>query len=994
MFKFDLDKSVESKSIKGDYFYAIYQVNEYLYDVLSKQVMEVDVHLENVDYFKCEVLNQTVLFFKDNFLSFLLVHEYEIAKLSNVLSGKNQKEQFKNFIILTSTKDWLEYFFEKYPLIQNRIENFINNFVCYFDFFISRLKKDFLTFGSEFDNVDKITDIKLFLGDFHQGNKYVLRIDFLKSNSLFFKPRSFDNELFFNKILSYYKTLDPNLNFIIPKSISREDYCWVNELQPTNCFENNDQINEFYYNQGKLLFLFHLLGSEDIIPDNLIISENRCGYFDLECLISKPKLLLKESLKYIFQESVIKVGMLPDWMIGNNFEKNILSSTFFELNSQLIGSKIWKRNGADFNYVDSAELFSKEEDKHLPKVNNRVVELTEDSLKRVIDGFRDIYNLSKTQKENIKLFFLEKCIFQDFKFRAILHPTSLYSMLYREINLPEYLKDASEIDYFIESLVDLSKTDNYVIEEKVLIESIKKQIFQLDIPYFWFKAGGDLHDGNDTVVCDEWKFDPLIAVIEKLENLSDIDLKFQTEIIRKSCKFVLELKDVRLKEEKFIKSIYGHYSIKNDKADKIEIVRSKLINSAIKIGEALNDSFYEVNSKINWISKVRDPVDGKYHISLLNYDLYDGQSGVALFYLYLYKYTKDITYRDNALKIFNQLNETAVSMIQSGYYSNLSEEFLRNLPISPYSFPMSFVYLQTHFNDVLGSEYVDWETINLVLDQIMVIIPKLKNSDYLLGFAGIVDFLLNMKKESICKEIDQKIDHIILFSLEIIKKEAIISSDYAAWKFNNLENSEENKLGGFSHGTAGISYVLFKASVLTKNEELKRLGKLALDFDRNFYDEEVGGWLDRRDLGEIFDSCSWCHGSGGIGLGRILTRQFYSDDFLENEILIAKNNIFKNGLLGNQCVCHGDFGNLEILKALDNEGSDHYVWGYLEKLCDKFTEKGRFECGDGGQMDLLGLFMGYSGFGYQMLRFYDWEKCPSILCLETPNSLNYELHKK
>jgi lantibiotic modifying enzyme len=38
--------------------------------------------------------------------------------------------------------------------------------------------------------------------------------------------------------------------------------------------------------------------------------------------------------------------------------------------------------------------------------------------------------------------------------------------------------------------------------------------------------------------------------------------------------------------------------------------------------------------------------------------------------------------------------------------------------------------------------------------------------------------------------------------------------------------------------------------------------------------------------------------------------------------------------------------------------------------------------GDGNRMEMLGLFMGLSGFGYTMLRFHDWENMPSILALE------------
>ena len=40
----------------------------------------------------------------------------------------------------------------------------------------------------------------------------------------------------------------------------------------------------------------------------------------------------------------------------------------------------------------------------------------------------------------------------------------------------------------------------------------------------------------------------------------------------------------------------------------------------------------------------------------------------------------------------------------------------------------------------------------------------------------------------------------------------------------------------------------------------------------------------------------------------------------------------------------------------------------------------------------LGVLAGISGMAYQMLRFYDWENTPSLLCLETPKNMNYVLH--
>jgi type 2 lantibiotic biosynthesis protein LanM len=994
MFKFDTDVNIDMTIIDADYYYAIFQINIFLDNKITELLSAIEFEIEDKEYFKNQLLNQTILFLKDNFLSFVLVHEYEIAKKGVFFDSLNEQDNFKNYILLTSDKEWLEYFFEKYPLIQPRIENFVYKGIGYFEFFFKKISDDYSSFDSCFGIKSKIKDIKLFLGDLHSGNKYVFRIDFAENKSLFFKPRNFLNEFFFEKVLDFYNQLG-TVDFIIPKSLSKDDYCWVNQLEYKNNFATNEDINAFYYNQGKLLFIFHLLGSADIIPDNLIISNNKPGYFDLECLIAKPKYLGKESVTYMYEESVMKIGMLPDWMMNNNFERDILSSTFFELNSQTIKSKAWKRNKSDFEYVDSIESFSEGEDQHLPKINNKHIELNEDLLNNVLNGFASFYNFTIKNKALLKEFFLANSNFSNHKFRIILHPTSIYSLLYREINIPENLQNSTDIDSVIETLVGITKTDNYLIDNKILIQSIKNQIFNLDIPYYWFDSNGILYDGNDEIINNDWRFNPTEFIIDRLENLSLSNLKFQLEIIRKSCSFALEMKGLFTKKDIFLNAEHDIVLNEINESNKIDVVKLKLLNSAMKIGDTLNSTLFEIDNKINWISKVRDPADGRYGISLLNYDLYDGQSGVGLFYLYLYKYAKKSIYKENALKIYNQINGATISMIKSGYYDNVSDDFLNNFPISPYSHPMSFVYLSIHVKEVLGEKYIHWPTIDLIFDQIKLILPHIKNCDYLLGLSGLVDFLLNMKKEIAIESLIAKIDDIVRISLIIISKEAHVNSDYASWVFNDSGTEDKKKLGGFSHGTAGISYVLFKSMPLIDDENIKSIATRALNFDRSFYDKKINGWLDRRDLGEIFDSSAWCHGSGGIGLGRLLTKQYYSDSTLSEEISIAKNNLFKNGFLGNQCICHGDFGNLEILKGLsDKNENDSFILDYLDKLCDDFSTNKKFNCGDGGQMQLLGLFMGYSGFGYQMLRFYDWENTPSVLCLETPNALNYELHKK
>ena len=126
--------------------------------------------------------------------------------------------------------------------------------------------------------------------------------------------------------------------------------------------------------------------------------------------------------------------------------------------------------------------------------------------------------------------------------------------------------------------------------------------------------------------------------------------------------------------------------------------------------------------------------------------------------------------------------------------------------------------------------------------------------------------------------------------------------------------------------------------------------------------------------------------------------EFYTDSSFINEYEIAKKNIIEKGLHANECVCHGSLGNMEILFALSTRVEDidtknnivHYLNILSEKIIDNISV---IRNGVEGDTEILGLFTGLTGTAYQLLRFYDWENTPSILCLETKNYLNKVLHE-
>ncbi len=129
-----------------------------------------------------------------------MVHEFEIANRAELL---NEGSLLEDFIILTNTVEWKEYFLEKYPNIEHKISEIIDKRLEYCVFFLRKLNEDYPEINNSFKiNItpDMIAGLELFKGDIHRGGKFVISVTFEEGSILYFKPRDSYNELFFSCI--------------------------------------------------------------------------------------------------------------------------------------------------------------------------------------------------------------------------------------------------------------------------------------------------------------------------------------------------------------------------------------------------------------------------------------------------------------------------------------------------------------------------------------------------------------------------------------------------------------------------------------------------------------------------------------------------------------------------------------------------------------------------------------------------------------------------
>ncbi|MGB1250782.1 MAG: lanthionine synthetase LanC family protein, partial [Candidatus Promineifilaceae bacterium] len=130
---------------------------------------------------------------------------------------------------------------------------------------------------------------------------------------------------------------------------------------------------------------------------------------------------------------------------------------------------------------------------------------------------------------------------------------------------------------------------------------------------------------------------------------------------------------------------------------------------------------------------------------------------------------------------------------------------------------------------------------------------------------------------------------------------------------------------------------------------------------------------------------AWCHGAPGIGLARIGMLPYYDTSEIRQEIRIATETTLAQGTGHNHSLCHGGLGNLElVLQAIPHIPEVRQQYGQCLTEIVHRMDLGEYICGVPLGVTTPGLMTGLAGIGYQLLRFADPDKIPSVLTLQPP----------
>jgi type 2 lantibiotic biosynthesis protein LanM len=897
-----------------------------------------------------------------------LILEMNVARVSNLLKGDTGEERYKYYDTeMLKNSDYFNGILSEYIVLSRLISCRVVYWVENTTKLIKRFLEDYNFLKEkkviENDN-DRLYSISMGgnVSDSHKCGQSVGILTLSSGKKIVYKPRNLEIDNKFNMLLDLLNTwgVTPNLKGI--PTYNREDYGWVEFIKHYEC-ESNIQVESFYKRIGSYLAILYSLNAVDFHFENIIASGDYPYLVDLESLLHNNSRFFNEddsaynvSYKKMYQ-SVVNIGLLPRKSLSK--EDGIDLSGIGGRDNQIlpIKSAVITNKLSDKMQI-SRENISIGHNVHRPKINGEYAN-ADDYSHHIIEGFAQTYNIITQNKEEYI-----NCLksWKDVEVRQILRPTQRYGSILGISLHPDFLRDGIDRDLIIDKL--WLDTINYPDLKKVF-NSEKKDMYQLDIPYFSTKPQErHLWDSRGEVIYDFFKNDSLSITIKKVEAMCDSDCREQLNLVKSTMLYL----DKGNKEKKKSKNINPESSITTSEKDFLE--------EAIEIGKRLKETMIigeQPNGETDawWIGGgYADEKEGDWNISPVNHYLYDGISGITLFFAYLGYITQREDFTDVAKRCVNSMLNNKQQLTSLGAYNGGG----------------ALIYVYNHLHTLWGD--------NIYLDYCMDIVKELESLidndealDVLSGVAGyalVLDQLYSKTKDSYILYMIEKCGDRLLDS----------ASEYKGglgWKVPVAPQP----LVGFSHGSSGIIYSLCRIANATGKEKYIHAVERTLTFEKQCYREDLKNWIDvdhfqgKTEENLRIMPAAWCHGAPGVLLSRLLTKDFIAHMDFEKDIEIGIETTLKYGFGRDHSLCHGDMGSLDILLIASQSLKDKE----LTKVYKTYEQHVLMDIRKQGWLSGLpklnespGMMVGLAGIGLQLLRSYKSEAIPSVLALQGPKN--------
>lgn len=825
------------------------------------------------------------------------MHEY---KKENKLKGKDAKEEYDYFCKnIVGSEEFVVRIFEEYPVLKRCMEEQIKKTIQYYAEVIENFQMDQEKINSTFctkKKTHRIVRISESGADMHQGGKQVLKIRFDNGLEIFYKPRSMENEIQYEKLLQWLMKSVGIKQYTYP-ILSYQSHSWCGIVKYAECV-SQEQLGNYYRRMGIHLFLAYILGTKDLHYENVIAAGEYPVLVDLEALIhmqnNQERKRVDEEIRYKVSQSVLLTGLLPFYMWNQDGKGvNIGAISGGEGQTYPFKLPMVVAGGTSEMHIEYKHPVSRKS-QNQAKMKGSFIE---PSLfkNEMLEGFRKAYEKVMERKVEFKTL-LDKL--NGVRSRIILADTQIYSMLLSASYHPSLLQDGEEREKILHTLWEGRDE-----KDKNIVECEIRSLLHGDIPYFYVKENDrGIYSGGVRIARDYFVCTVKEIVEQRMARLCKDDMEKQCEYIQISLEMSEKEKAACMNKVYYVKDEKTAQIKAEEEGESIQSLTERLLKNAV---------WNTKKTEVSWeVIKFSGTNTSTWDIRPMNFYLYDGLAGMLLLFYGLMQKGDRTEIKDIYAALKNQLfsyTEKSLSSIENVH--------LRYTGSYEGEGSIVFVYL------ILYRWSNECEYLKQAQNHANVVIKLLEEDDrydLLSGNAGAAKVLL-MLYETLH---EKKYLEAAEYAVELLNKSAMQMNIGIGWKIEK----ELAPMAGMAHGNSGIMLPIATLWKITGKEKYGRMLKEIWLYEEALYDKESNNWLDIRQKKAGKDeigAVAWCHGVGGILLSRIKCYQQIKDLMdeewkrkFEKDIERAFDKLEHFWRRDSWCLCHGNGGNLWILDVV------------------------------------------------------------------------------
>ena len=907
------------------------------------------------------------------FRTFLACRQLRGLPYLDPAQGSGSREEYLGFVKDTYEKSWLP-IFQEYCVMSRLMTTVLIQWVETTGEFLERFGKDLPEIRNTFlgkEDTGNIADVQTGLSDSHGDGRTVISIKFDSGARLIYKPKELDLEEEYFRFVGWLNGFGTILPFHCLKILNRNGYGWVEFVDNLAC-ENEEEVRRFYQRSGNFLCLVFAFNGMDFHFENIIACGEHPVPVDLETiyhhlsenLVEDPE--LTDAVTSRLRDSVLSTHLLPNPVKVNDRYYDISAIARSAEEGSDFEFLTWKNvntDSMDYNY----QKIKPQPADNLPRFQDKYVS-PDGYVGEIVEGFRQMYRLLFEHKETLLTRGSPfQRMFQN-EARFVFRATVFYLSVLKKAFHPDYLRDGIDFSIQLDILArNLLKSKKKTKTWPLLREEINA-FWKTDVPKF--TARGDrnyLTMKSGEVVSDCFVDSAWNRVEKKIRGLGEDDLHWQIGLIKGSM------------DGRDAKRLTSYSSKKEHDYDSAVCLGKKelLANAVALAREIQKTAILSQKGEPGWLVLKFLPEAEQFALRAMEFDLYSGRCGLALFFAALEKTLPGSGY--------GKMVYSTLALVRR-WLGRAGAKEIGSLGIGGLVGVPSLVYSLVRIGTFLGDGDLLEEARRtaLLVDQKQI--DSDKALDVIGGAAGMILCFLACYKAVGCQEILHKA---AACGRHLLASRELDKSGFKIWP-----TLDKKHLTGFSHGAAGIAYALLKLYQETGEREYYDAAKEGIAFESNEFVPEKNNWPDHRGEYEKKGKEStspafmtgWCHGAPGIGLARLGGLSIIDSQNIRNDIQAALKTTSQCGLLSRDHICCGNAGLAETLLLagikLSNPEWTQEALHLASKVVARAKRKGTFGVTFKNGFFAPSLFQGAAGVGYQLLRLACPDEISSVLLLE------------